>query len=222
MAAYVLSKYPSLSDSGVSGYSFILGGGELPGGMGDIKGPLGGLFFGGAMLDSTPEKLRALWEPILNHVQQTWPGVFFVDYQTESFPTFLAWFERHYDVTPAGGNLWMGSRLLDKNALTRNVTALSFALERFAGDDMAIAHLVSGKGVHDSPAENISGLGNAVLPAWRKAYVHAIAGASYPPLNATALKEAKEKVKYRTQAMRELAPGMGSYINEVGVDAGDW
>lgn len=113
--------------------------------------------------------MHQLWDPVIAHVNSTWPGVFDIDYQSKSFPSFLAWYQENYDTSESGLNSYLGSRLLDKAALTSNLSGSTAAYEKFVNGIMGIAHLVSGRGVHNARPR---GGGNAVLPAWRKAYVH--------------------------------------------------
>jgi hypothetical protein len=40
-------------------------------------------------------------------------------------------------------------------------------------------------------------------------------GVGFAPLNATAAAEAEKRVQKRVAALRELAPDMGAYVNEV-------
>ncbi|KAL1841735.1 hypothetical protein VTJ49DRAFT_6649 [Mycothermus thermophilus] len=222
MTAYVLSKYPAMSDAGLSGYSFILRGTPIPPEFGNFTDVVGGFVFSGMALDSTPESLQAMWDPIFAHISATWPGLFFTNIQTDSFPSFFAWFSVYYDATPGGLNLRLGSRLLDSDALTKDTAALSRALETFTGAGAANAHMVAGKGVHEAPAERISGMDNAVVPAWRKAYAHMISGTNFMPWNVTAREEAKREVQRRVAALKALAPGMGAYVNEADPEEPDW
>lgn len=64
----------------------------------------------------------------------------------------------------------MSSRLLDRDALTSNLTKAKEAYELFADGGGSNMFMVSGKGVHDAVPRGGS---NAVLPAWRSTYVHA-------------------------------------------------
>lgn len=225
MSAYILSQFPSLGDQGLSGYSYVIANmpvsvlGLFPGG--DDQGPsaldpnatVGGFIFTGVVQNSSPEALRKLWDPIFAHVNATWPGRFMLVYLPASFPSFLGWFAENYDTTEAGIDTITGSRLLDRRALTANLTALSAAFERFADGEMSTAYLISGKGVRDARPRGCGG--NAVLPAWRRAYVHATLGVIFPPLNATAAADAAARVRRRVAALTELAPDMGAYVNEV-------
>jgi hypothetical protein len=66
----------------------------------------------------------------------------------------------------------IGSRLLDADALTANLTALKAALQDFipAGEGQAASvNFVSGKGVWNGVPR---GWSDAVNPAWRNAVVH--------------------------------------------------
>jgi hypothetical protein len=170
MIAYVLSQFPSLGDQGLSGYAYFSPAlsGALTAGS---NLTVGGFFMVGALQDSTPEAMRTLWEPIFTHVNETWPGMFQQLYQPKSYPSFLAYFTENHDQSPAGLNEYVGSRLLDRHALTSDLAKSSAAFERFCNGKSATAFLVSGKGVFNAKPRGCDG--NAVLPAWRKAYVHA-------------------------------------------------
>jgi hypothetical protein len=169
MAAYVVSQLPSLADQGLSGYAFIFRAFPNPFDGGNTT--VGGIIFTGVLQDSAPEELRALWDPILAHVAATWPGLFLPLYEgAKSYPSFMGWFAENYDMSTPGENVYLGSRLLDRDSLTANLTKTSEAFERFTDGEISTAYLVSGKGVHNAKPR---GCGNAVLPAWRKAYIHA-------------------------------------------------
>lgn len=70
-----------------------------------------------------------------------------------------------------GSDLRLGSRLLDREALETDLQTLRLRLKQSIRnpDDMIIGHLVAGLGVKNV---KIPGGANAVLPAWRDAYVH--------------------------------------------------
>jgi hypothetical protein len=178
MVAYVVSQLPSLGDQGLSGYSFffpllkgILSLFPLPGDTpDDPAAEMGGFFMSAALMNATADDMRRIWAPVLAHVNATWPNQFVPILETKSYPSFYAWFQEHYDTTPAGQDGYAVSWLLDAESLTRDLNKNSQAFERFAGGDLGTAYLVSGKGVHNAQPR---GGGNAVLPAWRKAYIHA-------------------------------------------------
>ncbi|KAL2180940.1 uncharacterized protein P884DRAFT_236234 [Thermothelomyces heterothallicus CBS 202.75] len=218
MVAYVLSQFPSLADRGLSGYSYIIR--ETPNPLDNGTTSVGGIVFAGVVQDSSPEGMRKLWDPVFARVNATWPGRFVQIYEPRSYPTFLSWFSEHFDSDEAGHDVVLGSRLLDRAALTANLTALSAAYERFTAGASSTAYLVSGRGVHHARPRGPRG--NAVLPAWRSAYVHATLGEGFAPLDATAAAAAKDRVRERVAALRELAPRMGAYVNEADPEEPNW
>lgn len=167
LIAYIISQFPSMADRGMSGYAFYATNTSNPfdGGATNIAG----FYMGAALLNSSPEDMQHLWAPIIAHANATWPGLLTV-YLPKSYPSFFAWYQENYDSSSAGMNTYAGSRLLDAAALTDDLSKSAAAFERFAKGTAATAYLVSGKGVHNAQPR---GCGNAVLPAWRKAYVHA-------------------------------------------------
>lgn len=166
MVAYVLSHFPSLGDAGLSGYSYLFN--TIPNPLGG-GGTVSGMIASVVLQDTQdPQAMTDLWAPVLSHVSQTWPEMI-VDTNITTFPTFLAWYRQHYDTSPAGNDTFVGSRLLDRVALTENLTASADAFRQLSSGGVATAYLVSGKGVHDAQPR---GGGDAVLPAWRRAYVH--------------------------------------------------
>ena len=137
-----------------------------------------------------------------------------------SFPSFT----RVWAANPpqdVGISLRFGSRLLDKVALTADFTKLKDALRKSTPAPWTLlGHLVAGPGPRNA---DIPGGSNAVLPAWRKAYTHVILPRSWPYLNATAEKAVTEDLRnVRTQALRELAPATGAYVNEADPTEPEW
>ncbi|SPQ19540.1 17c0ff80-6478-469b-8018-7a82ef6159b7 [Thermothielavioides terrestris] len=214
MIAYVLSNFPSFGDQGLSGYSYFSPAITDP----DLGGntTIGGFIMSAALRDSSPEAMSRLWDPVLAHINATWPGLFRAIPRPASYPSFLAWYRDHYDQSTAGADIYLGSRLLDKAALTADPAKTAAALQRWCNGSVAEAFLVSGKGVFDARPR---GGGNAVLPAWRKSYVHAPFGAEAPPLDPAAALAVLEQINTRVQALRELAPDTGAYAY---VDEPDW
>lgn len=165
--AYILSQFPSLSDAGVSGYGIITPPMPNPANSSGTIARLGGVFF---LQDTQDESaILALWEPIVAHVTATWPGWSSVN-STSTYPSLYSWWVNHQTLTGAGPDYLIGSRLLDATALTANLTAAAEAWQRFTAGGVGTAYLVSGKGVFDAQP---AGGSDALLPAWRKAYVHA-------------------------------------------------
>ncbi|KLU83132.1 isoamyl alcohol oxidase [Magnaporthiopsis poae ATCC 64411] len=174
----------------------------------------------------TPEALVAACEPLAAHINRTWPGVFFVPAPTgaagpEDHASWWSWFKLHYDTSPAGGHTILGSWLLDGKALANDRNATARAVGRFIGGEGkgALLNFVGGKGVMEAKPR---GGGTAVLPAWRKAYLHPITGVGFPPLDSSAKAAAVSTLRDRVAALRELAPDMGAYVNEANPYEPDW
>jgi len=168
LVAYLLAQYPALGDAGLSGYSFLFDNFTNP--FGPSSPLVSGVLASVALQDtSDPNDMLKLWGPILEHVNATWPG-FAVAPNITAYRSFWDWYQPNKDSFAAGKNQYTCSRLLDAKALAgdRNVTRDAF--REFSASGAGTAYLVSGKGVWEAKPRGGS---NAVLPAWRKAYVHA-------------------------------------------------
>ncbi|KAK0729871.1 hypothetical protein B0H67DRAFT_13871 [Lasiosphaeris hirsuta] len=214
MVSLVLSYFPTLSDAGLSGYTFFSA--SFPSNSSTLAGGLLSIM---VLQDQPPSAMTALWAPVFAAVEAAWPRTFLVLPETTEYPSFYAWFQDYFDTSAAGTNTFVGSRLLGREALAGNVSRNAEVLARFAGGGIGTAYLVSGKGVRDARPR---GGGDAVLPAWRRAYVHATFGVDFEPLNRTARTEALSKVNYYLEPMRELAPDSGAYMNEADPEEPDW
>ncbi|KAK4187262.1 hypothetical protein QBC35DRAFT_499164 [Podospora australis] len=266
MIAYILSHFPRLADSsGLSGYAFLIPpntpydlGGNNPNPIGDPDPTdpdspqntttlIGGIVMICTLQDSSISDLTSIWQPILDYASQTlFPQAGFIKVlEPKQHPSFLSWFQENHDRSPAGINIFIGSRLLPASSLTLGLSPspeVSFPdstaeinstlqiltekgklYERYASSAgiLSTAHLVSSRGLHKAkPRGGQSSV--AVSPAWRKAYVHAICTESFLPLNLTSKYEALAKVEERVDALRELAPGSGAYVNEASPMEPNW
>ena len=166
MVAYVLGQFPSLGDKGLTGYAYFFP--AVPNPFDGGNTTVGGILLSVAILDSTTEAMTDLFAPVLAYINSTWPS-FIAGLAPTVYPTFYSFFQENHDTNPAGINQFIGSRLLDAKALTSNLTRNADVYRQVALSGAGVVHLVSGKGVRDAKPR---GGGNAVLPAWRKAYVH--------------------------------------------------
>lgn len=173
--ALFLSKIPDLLDAGASGYVWVSKALENPEGE-DADPPLLAGVFGILALQDTDdeEDMLALMDPIAEEAAERYPAsdVTFSP-QFEKFDSFLDWYNVYFDQGPAGTNMWMGSRLLDEEALTGDAEKLAADLDLLMDsteETSLMVLIVAGKGVHEAEPR---GGGNAVLPAWRKSYAHA-------------------------------------------------
>ena len=166
MLAYVLAQYPSLGDAGLAGYSFLFDNFNPTFGSPAVSGVQASF----VLQDTQDAKdMLKLWTPIFEHINTTWPGFSIVPNITE-YSSFWEWYQPNKDDFAAGKNQYIFSRLLDDKALTGDRNATRDAFRALSASGTGTAYLVSGKGVWNAKPRGGS---NAVLPAWRKAYVHA-------------------------------------------------
>lgn len=169
MAGYLLSQYPYLNSKGISGYSIVSSNFSYPG-VPTTGAGMGGFFL---LLDTQDvNDMLDVWKPIIEHVNTTWPGVTPVVIP-QTYSQLQDWFNTHYDQGSAGTDLWLGSHLLDAEALTKNATAVGEAFKVFNGE----VFLVAGQGTKNAKPRGGS---DSVNPSWRKTIIHAGELNSYP------------------------------------------
>ncbi|RDA89010.1 hypothetical protein CP532_0668 [Ophiocordyceps camponoti-leonardi (nom. inval.)] len=220
--AYAASTLPYLVDSGLAGKNYInktlinpVPGSGLPREVAGVTGS-------NAMLNNDdPTVAIKIFKPINDTINARWPGKVLLHLESPiDYPSFLAWYDVNFDGTTGGRSRYLVSRLLDKEALTGDPTALREALR--AGNEpngIQALYTVTGKGVHEAKPRG----GNAVHPAWRRAYVHTgVSTAEFPPLNKTAEREAIEILDKSFQPLRDLTPNSGAYMNEALPFERDW
>jgi len=165
--------------------------------------------------------LSATFDPIISHINTTYPGVSITN-TTKYYTTRYAAALDSHDVSSAGDDLVLGSRLLDAATLNGNQTALKAALKAFAGTGTGSAagpFLLGGRGVWDAVPRGGS---NAVNPAWRKALAHVATQLSWTPQNATEKAVALAQMTKQVQCLRDLLPDSGAYVNEANINEPDW
>ncbi|KAI0191937.1 FAD-binding domain-containing protein [Astrocystis sublimbata] len=216
MVGYFVSSLSYLASKDVSGYITYPTNVNMTGADGR---PLNGSFAGMAgeyMLLHTQDinDMSKIWEPIVAHVNATWPDAI-VTFSMMPYPSFNAWFSVWYDQATAGYDGYVGSRLLDNEALAASSSVLGEAFKVYDG----AAYLVAGKGVRDAKPRGGS---TSVNPNWRKTIAHTVNHVVFQPLNATAKAEALVRVNQMTEPLRKLAPHMGAYVNENNPNEPDW
>lgn len=171
MNAYLLSNFPSLMDAGLTGYTFIFPNVSNPLPFGPQNTTAGGIFGTVHLLDTQdPQDVLDLFDPLVAYINETWPGKFQTYFIPTPYASYWDWFQTNYDQSAAGSNTLVGSRLLTKETLEgTDQSVLSAALAQYASGGTATAYLVGGKGVRDVVPRGGS---DAVLPAWRRAYIH--------------------------------------------------
>ncbi|KAL8378057.1 hypothetical protein RB595_008650 [Gaeumannomyces hyphopodioides] len=220
MVAYFLSRVPDLLEAGVSGYPVIHHKVSSLVGPGDTGRDSSGIVGNVAMLDTDrPSDILAPFEALFSHINSTWPG-FSSTSNTTYYPSFYSWYLDNFDPTPAGHSLLAVSRLLDKEAITTNVTATKLAFQKLVEGGSAGAYMVSGEGVWNARPR---GGRTAVNPRWREAYLHAATGIQFPSGSPEAASAASARAKTWAAALGQLgASGEGAYINEAHPDEDDW
>ncbi|KAM0519041.1 hypothetical protein ACHAPE_004034 [Trichoderma viride] len=215
LLAYIASQMPSLMEQGVSGYNIITKDMETPIQEPGLPDRIAGLVGSCIMQDiDSSEVITKAFNPINETIQQRWPSKVRFYTIIQQFDSFLGWFDKNYDMNPAGGSTYLVSRLLDGEALTGDSEALKNALQEVLSSGSTgsmAAYMVAGKGVQEAVPRGGS---NAVNPAWRTAYIHALNGESFAPLNSTDEDRAKAVLDKNFQPLRDLTPGGGAYINE--------
>jgi hypothetical protein len=214
--ASVLSRLPSLSALGISGYTFIAPSFTSP--TMNITSPVDA-YYGTFNLplrhpSNSSASLAAAIDDVFTAATAPYPGQFFKSVSSHTYPDFYSWYAQNNGPLDAGYDVIVGSRLLDANALTANSSAVieAFKTATPPGSSSQVL-LVGGKGVRDAVPRGGS---DSVNPAWRRALVHSIVGVGWPPLDAAAkLKEEDLLTHTYVAALRKLAPDMGAYVNEV-------
>ncbi|OCL06355.1 FAD-binding domain-containing protein [Glonium stellatum] len=214
--AYVLSQYPYLSDNGASGYTYMNP--QQTSTNGTNPSSFTGLFYA---FNTSISAISALFVPIQSYINQSYPQSVFFSAKTYEIPDFYKYYLNYTDTAAVGSDILVSSRLLDGVALSKPLPVLKKTLKAAIPPGLpANINLISGKGVWNAQPRGGS---DAVNPAWRKAYAHFIVGVTWEPLNETAKKELEWQLTYNyTQALRDLAPDSGAYVNEADKYEPNW
>ncbi|KXJ94189.1 hypothetical protein Micbo1qcDRAFT_187915 [Microdochium bolleyi] len=230
---YIVSQFPALDGKGMAGYASFTSALNftVPGSDATVLVAGGSLNF--ILADSTDTaEIRALLDPIVGHLLDPanseaatpsgkFPRGMFAAGEpvVAAHPSFWSYYDgaEHNDVTPAGENYWVGSRLLDAKAL-RDADKVAAAYRTFANPGGS-GYLVTGNGTRNARPR---GGGNAVNPSFRRAVSHSTNGQPFEPLDPAARARALAQLNARLQPLRDLAPDMGSYVNENNPAEPDW
>lgn len=216
--AYLHSQFPAINKQGVQGYYYL------------YPNAMKGMF---AMTDDqgTQNVSKGIWEPILEKLSG-YDGMEPAVSNYTDFPTFVEYFnakiegedgcgdeggdegghehghehkrslaKRHGGAEPMGITP-LDSRLLGQSHLESPelAQALNDAMPQVPNGQLR-GHLVGGGKVLDPDDDT------AVLPAWRKAFVHLIGTGEGLVGNGEG--------QFNVASLRALAPEMGAYVNEV-------
>lgn len=137
--------------------------------LGEVAGVSG---YGFVQDPDSPDAIEELFKPLIETINQRWPGEVSFSQNITNFDSFLEWYEIHFDATtPVGVNAIGVSRLLDEQVLTSDSEAFKHALDgSMETSGFVQAFMVAGKGVQEATPRGGS---SAVNPGWRSSYVHA-------------------------------------------------
>lgn len=220
-AALVVSRIPELMDAGLSGGALTIASGRRAASL-DPKAhvPPSGvlLHYDLRAYNTTPEALQARLDPLVAELSNLSASLVVTFPTPVQFPTFLACFTAARQASPAGTADLASSRLLPREALTSPDLRAHLHAAMSPQDAETGAELIlitaAGRGAARVPRR----MRGALNPAWRTAYVHAIAATAVVDARKApqaALREASAWLEQHTQrALREWAPRSGAYINE--------
>ncbi|KAL8829070.1 MAG: hypothetical protein Q9170_006324, partial [Blastenia crenularia] len=168
-----------------------------------------------SLFRQSPDAAKSIFAPMLRQLAPFNGRSLFINITYSSFPTYAAFYSALSGIeSPIGSSAAVGSRLLDCKALTS--PDLNHTLQILAGTPEQYTSvnlvLVGGGQIARDGADPFSG----VNPAWRTSYLHNIVARGWAP----GADEAKRKEVYsditdvKVQAMKDLAPRTGAYMNE--------
>jgi hypothetical protein len=170
--ANVLSQFPQLNDQGISGYTFIAP--KFTSAALNITTPVDAYYgiFNLPLLypGNSSASLAAAISDVFANATAAYPFQFMKSVIPTLYKDFYSWYAINNGPLTAGTDIVVGSRLLDEEALTSNLTAVIEAFKTATPPgSVSSVYLVGGKGVWDVVPRGGSA---AVNPAWRKALVH--------------------------------------------------
>ncbi|KAL8674027.1 MAG: hypothetical protein Q9168_001559 [Polycauliona sp. 1 TL-2023] len=220
----VYNAYPDLSDRGFSGYgSWAL---QSPTPLvynynytlGQEDGQSNfttGFTHTIAIFGKTAEEAKSIFVPVANDLASSFGSKLFFNTTYSSFPTYAAYYTALSGIaSPIGSSAALGSRLLDRTALTSS--KLGDTLQTVVGAPQEYTSVnmvfVGGGAVASDGEDPYSG----VNPAWRRTYVHNIVARGWAPGASEEEKMSvyKDITDVKVGAMKDLAPGTGAYMNE--------
>jgi len=226
-AASVLSKYPLLSDAGYSGNGEL---NRFVGTPSSYTHKFGKLLSINSSSSSDIKEAKKIMNKQVVDLLQPLNGTGFIVKSTfEKFDTFQDYFnsDSHFISRLNYPSPIIISRFFDKKSLTNNHKNLTAMLQAFypqsSSKSQAIASLtefslVGGGEVLKSKPHM------AIQPAWRKTYMF-MDDIDVPPADngIQGVREVRNyATSYKLKAMKDVAPGSGTYLNEANPYDPDW
>lgn len=204
--------YPDLSDKGFSGYGSWYVSYFMP----VVANYITGFTHTIALFSKSINDTKSLFAPVAAQLKK-YKTDLYISTTYSSFPTYASYYSTLSNISmPAGAYPALGSRLLDRKALTSSPAKLKSTLQTLAGKSGEFTStnivFVGGGQVFKDASDPYSG----VNPAWRKSYVHNIVARGWAPGTDQATTDSirKDITEVKVQAMKDLAPDTGCYMNE--------
>ncbi|PYH88396.1 FAD-binding domain-containing protein [Aspergillus ellipticus CBS 707.79] len=227
LTANIMSKYPLLSDAGFSGYAELLPSSDV-----SLSVPAGAVYFQNFGVMVPPDNASAtiqharsvLTSQVLADLLPYNGTAFLIKSTWYNFPSFSAYYNTisgGRSTNPAGtSDILLTSRMFDKPSLLNNAENLEKMFHTiFSASDSAplsvtdtvlyLCLIGGGQVLHPAPYTSVN-------PAWRKTYLLTEIIVLWPEDSSpqTANRTISDTTFRKSNAMKALTPGMGSYLNE--------
>lgn len=205
----ILDLVPSLIDAGMH-FSWVIFKGSF------ALGPLTAPGF-------TTQQVRKALEPLTSKLEGL--GIKY-EYQATSLPDYRTHFETYLGPLPSGiynANGMVGSRLIPRNSLQINRTAIIEATRDITENTSTFISFIAANVTHSSTKQPIAN--NSVLPQWRHAAVLALATLTwdFEKPQKDMLAEHTRLLDYVMPRLRSVLPSdAGTYLNEAEVGISSW
>ncbi|KAL8965829.1 MAG: hypothetical protein Q9183_003668, partial [Haloplaca sp. 2 TL-2023] len=219
----VHNAYPDLSDAGYAGYGSWSIASPTPLVYNynyTLGGPIEANFSTGfthtvSVFGKSVNEARAIFAPVNDKLAEFNERSLFINTTYSSFTTYAEYYTALSGIeSPIGASAAIGSRLLDRAALTSSrlgetLKIIAGTPEQFTSNNIIF---VGGGQVARDSEDEFSG----VNPAWRTSYVHNVVARGWAPGADQETRKAvySDITNVKVRALKDLAPGTGAYMNE--------
>ncbi|KXT11723.1 hypothetical protein AC579_6979 [Pseudocercospora musae] len=174
----------------------------------------------------TEDQIRSILGPVEDEITKAkWGDPVYITSSQKHTDNFIAyWRTATADEAAGFPGARLGSRLLSNESLLGDFDKLKSALRTSTPAPWSLlGHLVALAPNGPQVVKGIAGGTDAVPPAWRKSYVHAVVSRSWLPLNRTSLTNVTTDLRdVRVAALRDIEPDTGAYMSESDPTEPDW
>ncbi|KAF5864046.1 hypothetical protein ETB97_008783 [Aspergillus alliaceus] len=221
--AHMMSKYPVIVDEGFAGTAIL----TRAYGPWTYTAPFI-KFLANDSLDAINQAKEVMNREIVNDLLPGNGTEYLVESQWQTHRSWDAWYASTHHTTPGNNQPIMASRFFDKKSLVAQQDKLAKLLQILTTDvsegvhttstvDVLLNIVAGGKVLEDAPHTSVN-------PAWRKTYL-LLQKVDFWPANAGSeeMQEIKKQLTTRRlAAMKKLAPGTGTYLNEADPFDPEW